>query len=104
MTKKHTPEIKNSLLENIEIYSDYLVQPLKSEGNGRMNNIYTGIILKIPKKTMTDYLSGDEWKALVSAKTEFMVGDKVLYTNHCGIVLYGKILHLVPWLVGRILK
>jgi|GEM_PF-6454196 len=104
MNKKHTPVPKRSLLDNIEVYSDYLVSPIKSGGNNRMDSINLGIILKLPKKLATDCFPGEEWKLLLNPTNEFIVGDRVLYTIKYSIVLNGESLHLVPWFVGKIMN
>jgi hypothetical protein len=96
------PLVKESTLKNIEFYGDYLVRPAKSEVNSRFDNIFIGTIIKLPKKSASDYFPGEAWKA--SLEDPFKVGDKILYICKSNIILDFECLHLVTWFTGKILN
>jgi hypothetical protein len=51
---------KKNMLHSIELYTDYLVKPEKNEGFSRLDNLFIGVILKVPQKPNEDTFPGDE--------------------------------------------
>jgi hypothetical protein len=95
------PIVKKSTLKTIELYSEYLVRPDRTAGNRHIDNIYTGTIIKLPKKLASDYFPSEGWKA--SLDDPFQVGDQIIYNCRSSIILDHEHLHLVGYFVGKIL-
>lgn len=102
--KKSEQFVSKETLRKIELYSEYLVRPAEPDSQSRFGNIFTGTILKIPKTLPSNYFPGDEWKILLGKEDDFKIGDQIVYNSKNNIILDNECLHLVGYIVGKILK
>ncbi len=97
--------MRQKALNNLILFHNALVRPLKYPEGITIDNVYYGEIVKLPTEKTTSRLEDSEfWKRLVKDKedTGFSLGDRVLYDSKINIVICGKNYHLVSYFLGKI--
>jgi len=99
------PRADENIFKKYVFLNEALVRPIINNRNRHIDDVFTGIILKLPvNKLHHTAFSGDEWKTFLEKESDFKVGDKVLYNGKTNIVMNEETLHLVGWFIGKILK
>jgi len=96
-------KVSEKTLKSLMLTSEYLVRPHKSNDKSFNRSIYFGEIIKLPSALDSNYIEGDEWKALLKKETDYNLGDKVLYSFKSNILLDNELLHVVGCFCGKIL-
>ena len=107
LANKETPlkAMRQKALNNLILFHNALVRPLKYPEGITIDNVCYGEIVKLPTEKTTSRLEDSEfWKRLVKDKedTGFNIGDRVLYDSKINIVICGKSYHLVSYFLGKL--